>query len=271
MSKRAGLVAVAVAMALAGCATGEGVAESEVLEDGWQSLVAGEWTVDPGARTEICVRRTLEEDLHVGAIETTVDSVDAVLELRLTVSEPSNADGVGVCNDKDGEGSLIYAGGPTSLPFELPDTVAAYLPAGSQVVLALQLANPLDTSLAGAVDVQVHALPEREVTGVADALVVEAGELRLDRDSFLFGVSLGGSPEQVVAHSSFSGDISLMQASEGASAVEPHLLDWPVPMRAGEAVEVVCGDDTVERATASTPAADCKAVIYRFSPLGDGA
>ncbi|MBW2454453.1 MAG: hypothetical protein JRI68_08075, partial [Deltaproteobacteria bacterium] len=187
---------------------------------------------------------------------------------------PDAPDGVTECEPLEGHDQLLYAAGPMSEPFFLPDSVAMQVPAGSQLLLNVQIVNPEPTAQPGSVNVYVHPVDPRSVTDLAEAVLMGHDEgtdptiCTMGHDSFPFAVALQAAPAShvtMVAKSSFAGEMTLFDAP--AADQQVHLLDGPVGMRAGEPIELSCTAANLPNGRVGGEPSDsgpCLATVYRY-------
>ncbi len=278
MSKSAILLTLTVSIALAACGGTDEAAALDAPSADWESLMTSAWTAEAGAETNVCTRWTVAEDITFGAIQ--VVSPPQTRLILLTLGAPDGPDGVSECAPLDGHETLLYAAGPTSEPFILPDRVGMHVPAGSQLLLNIQVANPEPDEQPGSVNVYVKPVDGDRITANAEAVLMDHAPgsvpslCTMGHDSFPFAVALQAAPTSVVtmvAKSSFSGDVTLFDAPVADSQV--HLLDGPVGMSAGELVELSCVVGVPPNGRSGpdpTDASDCLAAIYRY-PVQPGA
>jgi hypothetical protein len=216
MNKRAIFLTLTASLALAACGGADESVSGQTPATDWQSLMTAAWTAEAGAETHVCARWTATEDVTFGAIQ--VASPPQVRHILLTVGTPDGPDGVSECDLFDGHETLLYAAGPTSEPFVLPDKVGLHVSAGSQVVLNLQIANPAAVAQPGSVNVYVEPVDSQDITARAEAVLMDHVQgsdpsfCTMGHDSFPFAVSLQAAPTShvtMVAKSSFAGDVTL--------------------------------------------------------------
>ena len=265
MMKRASYLILTTTLGLAACggidARPDGAGEPS---PSWQEVARAEL----GEAGSICMRRTLTEDLYLGAVDAHLPgSVDYAV---LRVGEPTGPDGTGPCNDAEQDARVLHAASAAGDAFYLPETVALYAPAGSQLVWQVE-ASEAAGSVADDDTVVLRGLriASDEVTAVADALplgTAGTGTWTLAEDQFLFAVTAKLPPAHrmtLTADSSFSGPVTLFDSSDELASGAPALLAQPVPMRAGERIGLACSlvVPTQTGASANDP---CLAVVYRF-------
>ena len=268
---------VTSAIALTACVSADEAPGAEGEPADWVPLMTAEWTAAAGVEKSVCIRHTVSEDVTFGAIH--VVSPPQAQHVMVTVGAADGPDGVVACEPLQGHERLLYAAGPMSDPFVLPDKVGMEVPAGRQLLLNVQIANPAPVAEPASLHVYVEPLDPREVTDLAEAVLMghEAGSgpsvCTMGHDSFPFAVALQASPAShvtMVAKSSFSGEVTLFDAP----TVDPqvHLLDGPVGMREGELIELRCTDDALAGSRVGATSADegsCLAAVYRYPARPD--
>ncbi|MBI4956537.1 MAG: hypothetical protein HY908_31260 [Myxococcales bacterium] len=269
MNERASYLLIAATLGLAACApagdAGDGV-DTAPAPTGWQELVR----LEADRAGSYCVRRTATQELFVGAIDASVPPWAS--QVLLSVGEPSGPDRTEACGPDAAEGQLLYASSSSAETFFLPDTVALHVPAGAQLLLRVEASAEAASPDALALELHGLAVGRNDVTAVADALRVAGEGVRactLERDQFLFAVA----PELPPAHrmtltalGSFSGPTTLFDSTAEVATGAPTLLGQPVPMLAGERLELACASDVVGPSSGGTTAAQpCRAAVYRFA------
>ncbi len=278
MSKRAILLTITASLALAACGGTDEALPGGAPATDWQSLMSAQWAAEAGAETSLCARWTVDEDVTFAAIH--VVSPPQARHLMLTLGPPDGADGVTECDSFEGHSTLLYAAGPMSEPFVLPDKVGMHVPAGTQLLLNVQIANPEPVEQPGSVNVYVGAVDSRQITSLAEVVLMShkpgsaPSSCTMGHDSFPFALALQAAPSShvtMVAKSSFAGDVTLFDAPVLDQQVR--LLDGPVGMRAGEPIELSCSTANAPKGRSGpdlTDSGDCLAAVYRF-PAQPGA
>jgi hypothetical protein len=267
----------------AACGDDSPSGEAAIVEAPWETLVEGSWSLEPGTEGYVCARKTIEEDLWVRAF-------DAVAPLGthhtvLTYGPPTEPDGVSPCDTSVNHDVMIFGSGVGSIPFEMPEGVAAHVPKGQQLLLNLHLFNVSSDPLTGSSAIRF----QRVASGDDDFIVAEAvlmgptdlqippgdhsesGTCTLTKDATIFAVAPHmhqlGVHMKVVAHSSEAGAKTLLDAPYSFDAQQITSLE-PVPMRAGDTVSIRCDyrNDTPETVEwgESSLAEMCFAGVYRY-------
>ncbi len=126
----------------AGVTTGVGGS----VDDGWETLIEGEWTLESGREGYVCVIATMEEEVWVKAYRPIAP--EGTHHTVLTKTN-SGDDGIFDCNAGTNGENMIYGSGVGTNPTELPDGVAMHLVPGDKLLLNLHLYNVNGTSLSG--------------------------------------------------------------------------------------------------------------------------
>ncbi len=244
----------------------------------WQQAAAVDWAAEPGEQLRLCSTKTVGSDLYVGAFRITAPL--GTKHVQLSYTDSSGPDGAIACDQATGQ-QLIASGSITD-SWELPKHVALHVPAGKQLLLELTVENLSSTALQGTSSVEIALRPASEVIELAEALELQPtadsapslGSITLPEDGFLFAIQPHMGPSghrlQVTARSSFSGNVTLLDAAYPSKEQTTRLLQQHVPMRAGEPIELRCD---FEPAAANTPKStspgsvaqpSCYALLYHY-------
>jgi hypothetical protein len=258
-------------------------------EPGWQTLVSGDWQVDPGTEKYVCVRTTLDRDLTIAGF----DSINpaGTHHTVLTVGGASEPDGIAPCNSFVQLGTMLFGSGVATKSLEFPEGVAVRLRAGTQLLLNLHLFNTASTA------------PISGTSGTR-ALVVDPSAVGLEAESILAGTAqLALPPNQ---ETKTNGTCTLTSEST-LFAVQPHMhqlgkhmkvtariggqdqvihdgaYDFgeqpiypmaPLKMAAGDSLHVVCTHENTTAAAVtwgeSSTAEMCHAGVYRYPAASAG-
>ncbi len=270
---------VALIAPLAGCAQAleppEGWQQLDTEPaDGWQQLVGGEVTIEAQSAASYCVFETLRQDVFVSSFAAVAAWKDHYLSLSVGPAlEPFSG----------GPSELVFESRADLAPLQMPANVAVKLEAGQQLRLFVRAVNASAQSSHSHAAVRVTTLEAADASSLAEAVVVgppqltiptgvseTTGHCKLLQDSFLFGVTPHVQPAGeslfAVAHSSFSGDVILYD--DRGDDHSAHTLAQPVPMRAGEEVEVSCGHQNDSKHGLQLDPGDlerhCFATVYYF-------
>ncbi len=257
---------------------------AEQTED-WQPLIAGELVAEAHGQTSYCVHKTLTRNIYVSSFAAVAAWQDH--ELSLSIGPPSGLDATTSCSKLGSQATTIYTSRAGAAPLRLPANVAMKLDAGQQLRLFVRAVNTSEQTAVSRATVRIETLGAQQVKSLAEAIVVgpaqltipsgvvaATGRCALSHDSFLFGVAPHvrpfGESLFAVAYSSFSGEVVLHEG-EGRGA---HSLSQPVPMRAGEVVEVSCDYQSGSNHTLQMDPSDldrrCFATVYLFPAAPEG-
>lgn len=285
-------VIAAAAPLLLAVACGSDISEGSpdaTVDDGFETLVEMDWEVPAGSQAYYCVRKTLEEDLHVGAFEALAPP--GTHHTVLSVGPPTGPDGTRSCGSYDHNfNALIFESSSGTDRFELPDGLATRIPAGQQVNFNLHILNATDETLSGTSGARIARRDAAEVEELATAVYM--GKLTLDippgesthvghcdvsEDITLFGVlphmHSFGRHMKVVAKSSIVGDTVVHDQSFLFDTTKAYVPFDPVPMAKGDRVEVHCSyenttGETLRWGQDSYTAEMCFAAVYLFPADG---
>ena len=172
--------------------------------DEWQTIITGDWTLDPGTESYTCVRKTVDEDLVISAF-------DAIIPLGthhtlLTVGDPNADDGITPCTAADNFPLSIFGSGVGTNSLEMPAGVAVKVEKGKQLLLNLHLFNTGTDPLSGTSGTRVKVMDPAQVENYAEGIL--AGTVNLDLPPHQTTVSTG--------YCAMSHDVTLF-------AVAPHM------------------------------------------------
>ena len=303
MSSRRPLVAIALALSLAACAADEGGGsdgggddegegdDGGGLLEGYELLTETSWDLKPGDDLYYCVRKTIEEDMYIGAFSAMAP--EGVHHILISAGNPIGPDGVVQCGSGDHNFTqMIFESSSGSDPFVLPEGLAAKVPAGSQINMNLHVLNPTDADISGTAGVQI--LPHEPVGPESLATIVHMGPIVLElpphetttvtgqctlpSNVTAFGVlpHMHGLAihQKVVAHSTVAGDIVLNDRDYSFDSTKKlFMVDPMVEIAQNDVVNVSCTynnttDNTVYWGQDSYTAEMCSGGVYVF-PAGD--
>lgn len=256
---------------------------------GWQTLVSGDWALDPGSERYFCVRQTLATDTWVQAFSAM--NPTGTHHTVLTVGPPDAPDGITACDATMQKSLMLFASGVGTNAIQFPDGVAVKLEAGQQVLLNLHLFNTTASSLSGTSGTRMVRVAADAVQYPAQALLMGtetfdlppgvqttvAGDCTQNADTTVFAlmphIHQLGVHMTVTAQSSASGNVILHD--QDYSFDDQSIRDvGPVQMKAGDKVHVECTYDNVTKGYVSygqsTLDEMCYAAVYRFpmAPTG---
>ena len=117
------------------------------LPEGWQSLMEGDWTLQPGEEGYYCVYATVPRDLYIKGFRPLIPN--GTHHTVLTLYSGSTPDGTARCSVGTNGQSMIYGSGVGSPDFTFPTGVGLHLRAGQRLLLNLHLYNSTDAVLTG--------------------------------------------------------------------------------------------------------------------------
>jgi hypothetical protein len=194
-----------LALAIWGCGSSD---DTPPTEGGspteWQTLLTGDWTMPAGTEDYVCVRRTIDEDIYVRALQA-INPL-GTHHTFLTIGPPSGPDGVTACNVADNHRQMIFGSGVGTNAVEFPAGVAMKLDAGNQLMLNLHLFNADTAELLGTSGTKMVRVEENDVEFVGENLAALTLELNIP-------------PQQESSKVAFS----TMSADTTIFAVLPHM------------------------------------------------
>jgi hypothetical protein len=158
MSARPAALALALALPAAACggaSSGDDAptvdaavdVDADVIPDGWQKLLEGDWTLPAGREDYYCVYATVPRDLYVKAFRPLIP--EGTHHTVLTRYTGNHADGIVPCDVGTNGQSMIYGSGVGSPDFVFPAGVGLHLTAGTRLLLNLHLYNASDAPISG--------------------------------------------------------------------------------------------------------------------------
>ncbi len=148
--------ALALCLLLAACGGGSSSDDTQAVDaavtpidapDGWQTLLQGSWSLNPGEEAYFCVYATVPRDLDIKAFRPIIpQGTHHTVLTRYTGGAP---DGTVRCSVGTNGQSMIYGSGVGSPDFVFPAGVGMRLTAGTRLLLNLHLYNASDAVLTG--------------------------------------------------------------------------------------------------------------------------
>ncbi len=146
--------ALLLGFGLAACGSSEpttdpdAAADAAVDPDGFVSLLAGDWNLEPGEEGYFCVYATVPEDVYINAFRP-LGPPGTHHTVLTTYSGASPADGTVRCGVGTNGQSMIYGSGVGAPDFVFPTGVGLYLRKGQRLLLNLHLYNATDLPMTG--------------------------------------------------------------------------------------------------------------------------
>jgi len=286
-------LALALSIALpgmSGCLAGQGEAQREVDGEGFEVLADIDWEVPSGEQRFYCVRKTLDEDLYIGAFEALAPV--GTHHTVLTAGEPSGPDGFRECGSFEHNfEQFIFESSSGANRFELPEGIGAYVAAGKQINLNVHVLNASDRTLVGTSGARIKQRSSSEVDNTATSVYV--GRLSLDippgessavascaiaKDVTAFGVlphmHSRGTHMKVVAKSSFDGDQIILDEPFNFDTTKAYYaIGEEVALKQGDTIEAQCSyynetSETIHWGIDSYTAEMCFAAVYVYPAEG---
>ncbi|HEY6560426.1 MAG TPA: hypothetical protein VI072_24245 [Polyangiaceae bacterium] len=249
---QARISSILLAAVLGACSSEPG---TEASADEFQSLVEVDWSLEPGKEMYLCKWLTVDRDLYLDAFAP-IHPVGTHHTQLSVIEAPVKPDGIAPCGATTVGRIFISGGGVGTEPGYLPDGVAMFVPAGSQLLLNLHLFNTGDRMLTGRSGTRGRFVDAAQVEHIAEAIA--AGPLKLaippgrstqqgtctfDHDSTIYRVlphmHQTGVHMKVVANSSERGPVLLHDAPydfNNQLAYDVELL----PMKKGDQLQIEC-------------------------------
>jgi hypothetical protein len=267
---------------LVACTAGEGNDDLVMGPDGFETLIDVDWKTEPG-QEYYCVRKTLTEDIYVGAFEALAPL--GTHHTVVTIGEPSGPDGYRLCSSFEHNFEQFAFESSSNVDrFDLPEGFATYLPAGKQLAFNVHILNATDDMLSGTTAARILRRDPGEVAQTATAVYMgstsldvpvgestQSGACQVGRDVEIFGVlphmHSHGTHMKVVAKSSIVGDVVVHDEDFIFDSTKRYYPFEPVPMAQGDTVEVYCSyNNTTEAPLTWGPdsytAEMCFAAVY---------
>ena len=140
------------------------------IPEGWESLMQGDWTLQPGEEGYFCVYATVPRDLDVKAFRPLAPPGTHHTVLTLHTSA-SPADGIVRCGVGTNGTTMIYGSGVGAPDFEFPTGVGLHLAAGTRLLLNLHLYNATDEVLDGTSGALVQEATAGEIQHLAELVL----------------------------------------------------------------------------------------------------
>jgi hypothetical protein len=224
-------------------------------DDGWLTLIEGDWELPPDSESYTCVRLTVPRDVYLSEFAPVIP-LGTHHTVLTVVSEPTQPDGITPCSASTNGSRSIYGSGVGTQPHAMPEGVAVKLKAGEQLLLNLHLFNSGSETLRGRSGTLAKTIAEADVEHESGGVlagpvqleippgrVTQTGRCTLERDMIIFGVMphmhQTGSYMKVVANSSDAGAVTLYDGPYDFEEQIQHDVDF-VSMRAGDVVDVEC-------------------------------
>lgn len=153
-------------------AGGSGATGGQGGGDGWQLLVSGDWSMDPGDEGYVCVRYTLPEDMYVSGFRPIAPF--GTHHTVLSVEDDGKPDGQYDCTGGMNGPRMLYGSGVGTDPLQFPAGVAVKISAGEQINLNLHLFNATPDTISGTSAIEVLPVDASEVQH--EAIAVLAGK-----------------------------------------------------------------------------------------------
>ena len=248
-----------------------------------------DWEVPAGEQAYYCIRKTVEEDMYIGAFEALAPL--GTHHTVLSVGPTTGPDGVRSCGSYDHNfNALIFESSSGADRFELPDGLATFVEAGQQLNINIHILNTSDRTLTGTTGSKVKLRDPAEVEEIATAVYMgkltldippgestHVGTCQVSADMTIFGVlphmHSFATHMKVVAKSSIEGDVVVHdQPFLFDSTKDYHPFD-PVQLKAGDTVEVHCSymnptSEPLHWGQDSYSAEMCFAAMYLFPAAG---
>jgi hypothetical protein len=256
-------------------------------EGEWRTLLTGDWTVPPGGDDYTCVRKTMTEDLYVNGFEAI--SPRGTHHTLLTVGEPTEPDGLTLCNAGTNRTHSVYGSGVGPERLEFPAGVAMKIPKGTQLLLNLHLFNIGGADISGTSGTLVRVIAESQVETIAEGVLAgtiainippqqtatTTGWCTMSSKVTLFAVAPHmhqlGVYEKVTAESSSQGEVPLFDGPYNFDDQSYHLIE-PLDLAKGDRVRVECTHKNTTNLPVgfgeSTLSEMCFAGMYRYPADG---
>lgn len=169
--------------------------------DGWETIIAANWTLDPGQERYYCQRTTLAEDVYVSAIRA-INPLGTHHTALTAASNNRTPDGLTPCSASGLEPQGIFGSGIGTETFVYPPGVGLRLRAGQQLLLNLHVFNTSRSPLRGLSGTAVKRTSPADIKYLAESVLAGpvgfvlppgkrttiAGQCTTSHDTTLFAV-----------------------------------------------------------------------------------
>jgi len=140
------------------------------IPDGWNELMAGDWSLPPGGEGYFCVYATAPDDIYIKAFRPIAPlGTHHTVLTRYTDSTP--ADGTEKCTVATNGHTMIYGSGIGATDFDFPDGVGLHLAKGDRLLLNLHLYNATDNTLTGTSGVLYQPAQPADIANFAELVL----------------------------------------------------------------------------------------------------
>lgn len=262
--------------------------DTSTAADQWQTIITGDWTLDPGTEGYVCARITLEADLVVSAFSAIIPK--GTHHTLLTVGDPTKPDGVEKCTAADNYPLSVFGSGVGTNELDMPAGVAVRIEKGKQLNLNLHLFNTDPDPLSGTSGTQVKIMKEEDVQDYAEGILAgtlalnipphqettSVGYCAMSHDVTIFSVAPHmhqlGTHARVVGMPAGADEVVLHDGPYDFNEQRYYPVD-PLQLAQGDQVRVECTwMNTTDKTVAfgdSSLAEMCFAGIYRYPANGD--
>ena len=257
--------------------------------DGWETLIAGDWSMSSGAEGYVCVTATMQEDVWVKAFRPIAP--EGTHHTVLTKGG-FGQDGVFDCDAGTNGQNMIYGSGVGTNEMELPPGVAMHLAPGDKLTLNLHLFNVSAATVSGVSGTQIQRVDPDDVAFEAEGTLAGTFEIFIPPQSqgSATGTCTFQSPTTVFAvgpHMHQAGThMTVTAVPQAGPEVVLHdapytfedQLGYPVApemqLQAGDLVRVQCSYDNPTADTLtwgdSSTQEMCFASLWIYPPAGTG-
>jgi hypothetical protein len=255
--------------------------------DGWKSLIQAHWILPANSEQYRCARLTATEDVAVHSFRT-VSPLGTHHTVLTMTREPTEPDGLTVCNVSTNARSMLSGSGVGTNDYTLDDGVAVVLHKGDQLLINLHLFNTSDHEIEGTSGTVVKTMAADQIVHEAQSIlagpvslnipahskgVVQSGNCTMTQDQTLIGLvahaHMHATHFKVTAHSSIAGDVVIHDDDYSFDAQFVYPID-AVQMKQGDKVEIACtydnDSDKVINFGDSSLAEMCFAGLMRYPP-----
>ena len=255
----------------------------------WQTIITGDWTLDPATESYTCVRQTLTEDLIISAFEAIIPL--GTHHTLLTVGDPNKPDGIEKCTAGDNYPLAVFGSGVGTNALEFPDGVAVRIEKGKQLNLNLHLFNTGTDPLSGTSGTRVRLMKADDVQDYAEGILAgtialslpphekttSVGFCPMSHDVTIFAVSPHmhqlGTYMKVVAEPAGKDEIVLHDGPYDFNEQRYYRID-PLSLSKGDELRVECTHtNTTDKLVTfgdSSLAEMCFSGVYRYPAADDG-
>jgi hypothetical protein len=170
-----------IALAIAGCSSGDSTSPPPVSEDQWSAIAERAWTLLGKAETYKCVGVHVTSDEYFTGFRLASPS-QTQNETMLTISDTPVTEGPWDCGAGSLGSHLIYAARLGTMPMEFPAGFGVHVAAGQYLLLNIHLVNSADTNAADSTRIESRIGTAADVTTPIDMMLGGTFQINIPPD-----------------------------------------------------------------------------------------